>query len=135
MHQKPSEPPEPFHLRHIRCYDVFFSKFVLRLFRSLPVSTWQRNSAFSASETYRLEIIAWWEDMGNATGATRPTYLGKLDTDDGSPPGTPFFEQLGKSRNTRTYSIYLPESPAAGVLDTVRRNDDTAYGVQDVGYA
>lgn len=46
-------------------------------------------------ETYRLEMVAR-QEMGNATGTSRRASLGKLATDDASPPRSPFIQQVGE---------------------------------------
>ena len=52
----------------------------------------QLRSARSILKTYPLEMVAWYKEMGNATIATGRTNLGKLATDDGSPPRSPFIQ-------------------------------------------
>ena len=43
-------------------------------------------------------MVAWHKEMANATRATGRTVLGKLATDDASPPRSPFFRQMGESQ-------------------------------------
>lgn len=93
MPRKASELPTPSCLLTVGCQHVPNRKLVLPLFGSLPLSMQQLRSARSVLETYRLEMVAWHKEMGNATGATRRTSLGKLATDDASPPPrSPFIQ-------------------------------------------
>lgn len=53
----------------------------------------QLRSARSVLETYRLEMVSWHKEMGNATRATGRAGLGKLAPDDASPsPWSPFIQ-------------------------------------------
>lgn len=89
--KKASELPTPSRLLIVG-QDVPNRQLVLPLFESLCLLAMQQlRSARSVLETYRLEMVAWQKEMGNATGASRRTGPGKLATDDGSPPpGGPF---------------------------------------------
>ena len=86
-------PPEASHLLPIGCHHVFDRKLVLPLSGTCSFFMQQLCSSPSILETHRLETVRWQEEMGNATGATRPTSLGKLAADDASTPRrTPFFQ-------------------------------------------
>lgn len=92
MRRQASELPRPSCLLTRGCQHVPNRKLVLPLFGSLSLAMQQLRSARSVLKTYRLEMVAWHKKMGNATRATGRTGLGKLATDDASPPRSPFIQ-------------------------------------------
>lgn len=77
------------------------------------------------------------KEMGNATWATRRADSGKPATDDASPQRSRSFQQLGEISNPSNMrkKAALSKRPAAGLLDTVWRDGDAAYGIPDMGCA
>ena len=71
---------------------VLNRKLLLPLFGSLALAMQQLCSTRSIRKTYLLEIGAWHEEMGNATGATGRAGVGKLATVDASPSWSRFIQ-------------------------------------------
>ena len=74
------------------CQHVLNRKLVLSLFGSFSLAMQHLCSGYSVLKTYSLEMVTWQKEMENASRATGRTGLGKLATDDASPPWSPFFQ-------------------------------------------
>ena len=87
-------------LSAIVCQYVRNRKPIFSLFGSFSRSMRQHLcSPRSGLQTYRPEMVIWHKEMGNATGATGYTGLGKSAPDDACPSRSSFIPEVGESQS------------------------------------